>query len=65
MPNVMEDNVSYDFEDEVLVIKIDTKKRLRRSASGKNTVIATTGGNIAIGTPSGDIIKLGLNCYIR
>ncbi len=48
-------------KDGILTIKIDTKQTHGLSGSGKNTIIATTGGNMEV--PETDGIKIGINCY--
>lgn len=54
-------------EDGILNIQIDTNKEIGPSASGKSTLIASSGGNaeVNIGSPeSGDRkVKLGLNLF--
>lgn len=48
-------------KDGILTIKIDTKQEHGLSSSGKNTIIASTGGNVTVdGT---DDVKIGINCY--
>lgn len=44
-----------------LVIEVDLSKRLRRSGTGKTTIVATTAGNAAIPEHKG--LKLGLNVF--
>ena len=63
-----ENSISYDVDyDGILTIQIDTAKDLGPSASGKTTLIASSGGNAAINIgseASGDrMVKLGLNLY--
>lgn len=50
-------------KDGILTIKIDTKERYGLSGSGKNTVIATTGGNAPV--EGAEDIKIGINCYTK
>jgi len=45
----------------IATITVDLSKRLGKSASGKNTIVATTGGNQTL---EGDI-KFGLNVYTK
>ena len=55
-----------DRETGILTIKIDTSKDIGPSASGKTTLIASSGGNatIDIGVLDGErLVKLGLNLY--
>lgn len=57
-------NVSYKVANNKLTIVIDLDKRFGRSqgGTGKNEIVASTGGNILIdGTP----VKLGLNAYTK
>tara|TARA_S200002703_G_C3709868_1_gene218029 strand:+ start:395 stop:595 length:201 start_codon:yes stop_codon:yes gene_type:complete len=49
--------------DGILTIKIDTTKELGPSASGKTTLIASSGGNAAINLDDDKVVKLGLNLY--
>lgn len=42
-----------------LTLTIDLSKVLRKSASGKSNIVATTGGNVDLGNG----LKLGVNCY--
>ena len=63
-----EDSISYSVDDDgILTIKIDTTKELGPSASGKTTLIASSGGNAKINIGNelhGDrIVSLGLNLY--
>lgn len=63
VPTSLGENIEATVENNgTLILRIDLKKRLRRSSSGKSTIIATTSGNIAIpGTPA----VLGLNLYTK
>jgi hypothetical protein len=56
-------NVEMTMEGKTLIIKIDTTKRLGKSASGKTEMIASTSGNVSI--PENDNIKIGVNCYTK
>jgi hypothetical protein len=47
----------------ILTVEIDLEKDYGPSASGKNNIIASTGGNI--GVPEHPRIKIGLNCYTK
>ena len=61
-PTPLGENIEANIENGTLTLRINLTKRLRRSSSGKSTIIATTGGNIAIpGTPA----VLGLNLYTK
>ena len=50
-------------EGELLHIVVDTSKELGPSASGKTTLIASSGGNTPITLENGKQVKLGLNLY--
>ena len=50
-------------EGELLHIVVDTSKELGRSASGKTTLIASSGGNAVLDLQNGRQVKLGLNLY--
>lgn len=54
-------NVKTNVDKNILTITIDLSERQGQSASGKNDIIATTGGNIDVGGG----VKLGLNCYVK
>lgn len=54
-------NVEHKIEKNKLIITVDLSKRLGPSKSGKTNIIATTAGNVAVGT---DGIKFGLNVYV-
>ena len=63
-----ENSISYDVDyDGILTIQIDTSKEIGPSASGKTTLIASSGGNASINIGSevaGDrMVKIGLNLY--
>ena len=53
-------NVEMAVEDTILTIKVDLSKEFGPSSSGKSTIVASTGGNIAI---PGREEKIGLNIY--
>ena len=50
-------------EGALLHIVVDTSKELGPSASGKTTLIASSGGNATIDLLDGRQVKLGLNLY--
>ena len=50
-------------EGELLHIVVDTSKELGPSASGKTTLIASSGGNAVLDLQNGRQVKLGLNLY--
>lgn len=54
-------NVTVKQDGNILLIEIDVTKRFGKSASGKNTIVASTEGNISIGPG----ITLGLNAYVK
>jgi hypothetical protein len=54
-------NVTMSKSGNVVTISIDLSKSLGNSKSGKNVLIATTGGNTTLPGTGG--IKLGVNCY--
>jgi len=56
-------NVTMTVENNVLIIKVDLTKRFGPSASGKTTIVASTGGNQPV--PGADDIKVGLNVYTK
>lgn len=53
-------NIVATVEDNKLIITIDLTKDLGISKSGKNTLVASTKGNVAI---EGTDVILGLNAY--
>jgi len=55
------ENIKVSVDKGVATIIVDLKKVLRDSKSGKNQIIATTGGNLEI--PGSGGIKMGLNIY--
>lgn len=57
-------NVTATIEGNMLVLRIDPAADGTLSASGKNSVISTTSGNVGLalpGLPAG--LKIGLNVY--
>jgi hypothetical protein len=54
-------NIEMMVEENVLIIKVDLNKEFGPSASGKNIIIASTEGNVAI--PGREDAKVGLNVY--
>ena len=56
-------NVKMEMKGTILHIECDMSKRFGKSASGKNTIISSTEGNISV--PDIDNIKMGLNIYIK
>jgi hypothetical protein len=54
-------NVEMKVDGQKLIITVDLSKEFGKSSSGKNTIIATTAGNVSV--PGHDEIKIGLNCY--
>ena len=53
-------NVEFSVEGSMLTIKIDLSKEFGPSSSGKNIIVASTEGNVAI---PGREEKIGLNIY--
>jgi hypothetical protein len=53
-------NVEMTVEGTILTIKVDLSKEFGLSGSGKNTIIASTEGNVTV--PDRDE-KIGLNVY--
>jgi hypothetical protein len=62
-------SLSYEMNDGILTIKIDTNKELGPSASGKTQLIASSAGNakIDIGSEDSGVREafLGLNLYYK
>lgn len=56
-------NIQLTRDGSKLVITIDLATDLGPSASGKTTLIATTGGNVDVPGSGATGIKLGLNVY--
>lgn len=56
------ENVKVEVKGDKLVVEIDLKATGRPSSTGKNIVIASTGGNKSIPTPDGSV-TLGVFCY--
>lgn len=54
-------NVEMQVKDGKLVITVDLSKSFGTSSSGKSTIIASTGGNVAV--PGQESVKVGLNVY--
>jgi len=50
-------------DGKTLTITVDLTKTFGPSASGKTTIIATTGGNVP--APEHDDIKVGVNIYTK
>ena len=61
-----EDSIDYHVDkDGILTIRIDTKKELGPSASGKTTLIASSGGNAKLDVGINVDCFLGLNLYYK
>ena len=54
-------NIEMNQSGNTLTITVDTSKRFGKSASGKNTVIASTEGNVTL---EGGV-TVGLNVYCK
>ena len=50
-------------EDGLLYFVVDPSKEIGPSASGKTTLIASSGGNTRLTLDNGRVVKLGLNLY--
>lgn len=50
-------------EDGLLYFVVDPSKEIGPSASGKTTLIASSGGNTSLTLDNGRVVKLGLNLY--
>lgn len=57
----MAENLKMSVSGGKLTIEVDLKKEQGPSKSGKNIIIATTGGNMEV--PNGMGAKIGLNIY--
>ena len=53
------ENIASKLNGQVLTLTIDLSKTLHKSASGKSTIVATTGGNVDVGNG----LYIGVNCY--
>jgi len=58
-----DNSISYSTEDGILTIVVDTNKEIGPSASGKTTLVASSGGNASINVGNDRVLKLGLNLY--
>ena len=54
-------NVKMEVKGNILTITVDLSKEFGTSASKKNIIIGTTGGNVATGHVNGS--KVGVNVY--
>lgn len=54
------ENIKGSLDGDKLTLVIDLKQTLRNAKSGKNVLVATTGGNMGI---PGTSVKIGLNAY--
>ncbi|NMC04515.1 MAG: hypothetical protein GYA24_04845 [Candidatus Lokiarchaeota archaeon] len=54
-------NMQMTCDGKVLQITIDLTKEIGPSASGKTTLLASSGGNIEV--PNAEGVKVGLNVY--
>lgn len=57
----MASNIQMSIAKNVLTIQIDLSKDQGTSKSGKNTLIASSGGNMEV--PGAPGVKMGLNIY--
>jgi len=53
------ENCDIKVEGDTLIVRVDLKKRLRPSGTGKTTIVGTSGGNAAL--PGG--LKVGINVF--
>lgn len=58
---VPDSNVSYEMKGDVLVIAVDTSKRLGPSKTGKTTLVAKTLGNVRL--PNG--VRFSVNAFVK
>lgn len=58
-----EQNMVMKVQGNKLIIEVDLSKKQGLSKSLKNTIIATTGGNIEV--PGKPNIKIGMNVYTK
>lgn len=54
-------NITVEFDNDTLILKIDPKVRIGRTSSGKNIMVATTHGYTDIGKG----LKLSLNLITK
>jgi hypothetical protein len=54
-------NVKFAVKGNTLTITVDLSEEFGTSGTGKNTIIASTGGNVAV--PGKENVKVGLNVY--
>src|SRR2546423_12187283 len=54
-------NVEFEVQGDHLIIRVDLSQELGVSSSGKSVIIATTGGNVAVG--GWEAVKGGVNFY--
>lgn len=59
---VVGENIEAAVDGDILTLRIDLSQRLRKSASGKTTIVATTGGNQTI---PGTTVIAGINLYVK
>jgi hypothetical protein len=57
------ENIKATIKGSTLILEIDLTKRLRHSGSGKNIIIATTGGNQPVAAQP--TITIGVNVYTK
>jgi hypothetical protein len=57
----MAKNVKMSVEGDELVVRVKLTEEFGRSASGKTTIVASTGGNLPV--PGHEEIKVGVNVY--
>jgi len=58
-----ENSINMYEEDGLLHFIVNPDMEIGPSASGKTTLVASSGGNLSITLNSGRVLKLGLNLY--
>jgi len=56
-------NVTIKQQGNHVTLSFDVTKDYGQSKSGKSTIVASTNGNVAHGTPDGNTIMIGFNAY--
>ncbi|GAG44057.1 unnamed protein product, partial [marine sediment metagenome] len=52
-------NIEMRIDGDILTIKVDLSKEFGKSASGKNVIVASTGGNQPV--PGREAVQIGMN----
>lgn len=55
-------NIRYHYEDDgkTLVLKVDLRRSLGMTSSGKNVLVATTGSKFGVPLPEGETVNLSV-----